>query len=293
MKQREHLGRWRSAKAEERFRAVEERGWQEFARQPEAIDVETSVGTTRVYHWPGDGDPVVLLHGMGGSSVVWSSFAEALGSHAVYAVDTMGDAGRSVHRVAFRDVAHIAEWLDDTLAGLGLERAHLVGNSYGGWMALNLAARVPGRAQSISLLDPVGLGKISPRFFLWGLELLFAGMMPGPIRRAAARRLGFPQLARKGFVRAILSVQMNHPFRLPSDVLTDDQLASIDVPILLLVGAKSAIYRAGDVVARAEATLPRVDAAIIAGVGHALPVDPRADAPRRVVSFLSRSTSPR
>ena len=160
-------------------------------------------------------------------------------------------------------------------------------------MALNLAARIPGRALSISLLDPAGLAKISPRFFIWGLKLLVAGMMPGPIRRAAARRLGFPYLAQKGFVRALLSVQMNHPFRLPSDVLTDDQLRAIDVPVLLLVGDKSAIYRARDVVARAEGTLPHVDAEIIPGVGHALPIDPKADAPRRVVSFLSRSTSPR
>jgi len=291
MKQREHLGRWRSEKAEQRFRAVEDAAFREFTRQPEPIDVETSVGTTRVYHWPGDGDPVVLLHGMGGSSIMWSEFAEALGSHAVYAVDTMGDAGRSVQRVAFRDVAHLAQWLDETIVGLGLERSHLVGNSYGGWMALDLAVHLPGRALSISLLDPAGLAKISTRFFTWGLKLLVAGMMPGPIRRAAARRLGFPYLARKGFLRAVVGVQMNHPFRLPIEVLTDEQLRAIGVPVLLLVGEKSAIYRAREVVARAEATLPHVDAEIIPGVGHALPIDPKADAPRRVVSFLERVTT--
>ena len=48
-----------------------------------------------------------------------------------------------------------AQWLDETLAGLGLERVHLMGVSIGGWTAVNYAARRPGRAASLVLLDPV------------------------------------------------------------------------------------------------------------------------------------------
>jgi pimeloyl-ACP methyl ester carboxylesterase len=112
MKPREHLGRWRSQASEQRFRAVEDELWREaFPDPPEALDVETEAGTTRVYRWPGDGRPVVLLHGMGGTSLMWWDFVGQLGGRTVYAIDTMGDAGRSVHRRAFYGVADVAEWL--------------------------------------------------------------------------------------------------------------------------------------------------------------------------------------
>src|SRR5438874_2325367 len=130
MKEREYLGRWRNAKAEHRFRAVEDELWRErFAQPPRALDVETNAGTTRVYHWPGVGVPIVLLHGMGGTSLMWAEFVDDLEGQSIYAIDTMGDAGRSVHRVAFRGVVDVARWLDETLAGLELNEAHLVGNS--------------------------------------------------------------------------------------------------------------------------------------------------------------------
>ena len=62
MKRREHLGRWRSPASEARFRALEDELWREaFPQAPEALDVETEAGTTRVYRWPGDGRPVVLM----------------------------------------------------------------------------------------------------------------------------------------------------------------------------------------------------------------------------------------
>src|SRR5437879_1313174 len=107
MKPREHLGRWRTPEAEKRYRAQEDALWQKYPKLPEALDVETHWGTTRVYRWPGKGEPVVLLHGMGGTSVMWGMLVGDLGGRSVYAVDTMGDVGRSLHRVAFSDVADL------------------------------------------------------------------------------------------------------------------------------------------------------------------------------------------
>src|SRR4051794_13612703 len=102
MKPREHLGRWRSEKAEARFRAVEDELWRgAVPGPPAALAIHTTAGPTRVYHWAGAGDPLVLLHGMGGTSIMWHGFVDDLRGRDVYAVDTMGDAGRSVHRVAF------------------------------------------------------------------------------------------------------------------------------------------------------------------------------------------------
>src|SRR3954463_15396427 len=103
MKEKTYLGRWRSPKAEQRFRAMED----ELSRQrpgptPDALDVETSFGTTRAYRWRGTGTPIVFFHGIGGTGLIWSTFAAALTGRDVYAVDIMGDAGRSHQRVPYR-----------------------------------------------------------------------------------------------------------------------------------------------------------------------------------------------
>jgi len=294
MKADVHLGRWRTAQSEQRFRAAEAEVWQEqFPEPPDALDIETGAGTTRVYHWPGDAEAVVLLHGMRGTSLMWAGFVDDLDGRDMYGVDTMGDVGRSEQCVAFRDTADVARWLDETLAGLGLDCAHLVGNSYGAWLALNLVTHRPGRVRSISLLDPAGLAKVSYRFYTWGAKVFLAAFMPGPVRRRAAVRLGMPMLEDKRIMRMAFRAQVNHPFRLPSEILSDDQLRAITVPTLLLIGEKSELSRAQDVLARAQALMPNVQAAIIPGVGHALPIDPKADTGSRVREFLAAHDSPR
>jgi pimeloyl-ACP methyl ester carboxylesterase len=152
---------------------------------------------------------------------------------------------------------------------------------------LNLVTHRPGRVRSISLLDPAGLAKVSYRFFTWGAKVFLAAFMPGAIRRRAAVRLGMPLLEDKRIMRMAFRAQVNHPFRLPIEILSDDELRAITVPTLLLIGEKSEIYRAQDVLARAQALMPNVAAVIIPDVGHALPVDPKADAGVRVKEFLA------
>ena len=75
-------------------------------------------------------------------------------SHPVYAVDTIGDVGRSQQTEPVRDGAAMSEWLDAVLDGLRADRVHLVGLSYGGWIALNQACRSSDRLASVTVVDP-------------------------------------------------------------------------------------------------------------------------------------------
>ena len=104
-------------------------------------------------HRGGDGPPLVLIHGFTGSWRIWELVLPALErEHEVFAPTLPGHAGGPA-------VEHIDH---DTLPGaveramdeLGWETAHLVGNSLGGYLALQLAAR--GRARSVVALAPAG-----------------------------------------------------------------------------------------------------------------------------------------
>jgi pimeloyl-ACP methyl ester carboxylesterase len=262
------ISAWRSEAAHRRFVEMEDELWRErWPEPPEALDVESYAGTTRIHRWAGTGEPIVFLHGMGGTGLMWSPYVERLAGRDMLAVDTIGDVGRSEQRVVIEDAAGLTRWLDETLAGAGIERAHLVGTSYGGFLALNLAARVPDRAASLTLIDTGGLAPFRlARFMLWGLPLLFGVLAPGPLRRRLARRR--PMLADPRIMRMALHGQMNHPFRLPGvEPLGDDQLRSVTAPALVIVAGRSAPF-APKVQAERARLIPEAEVGVIPGARH-------------------------
>jgi len=275
MKPKVYLGRWRSPKAERRFREMEDELWAEVAgRHPEALDVETSFGPTRVYHWAGTRTPLVFFHGVGGTGLFWAAFAQQLAGRDVYAVDVMGDAGRSHQRVAFSSSVDLAVWADETLAALELRRAHLVGHSLGGFVALDTAIHRPARVESIILFDPVGIAPLQLlKFLLWGIPILLASLCPASVRRWVARRFRIPMLEDKRIMRMGLHGQLHHPPRFPPlEPFSDDQLRSISVPAVVLVGEHSEMLDANLIVHRARTCIPTVEAGVVRDAGHALTV---------------------
>ena len=269
----DRVSHWRSVEAERRFRASEDEliaeGWPDGI---DTVDVDTSFGTTHVYRWLSRGgssgaDPIVFLHGMGGTGATWAAYVGRLTARDVYALDTIGDVGRSVQRVEIADADALAGWLDETLAALGVERAHLVGTSYGGWQALNLAARRPARVSALTLIDSGGLAPFRlGRFMLWGMPMLLGWLAPGPIRRRLARTrplLGDPRL-----MRMALHGQRNHLFRLPKpEPLTDEQLGTINVPTTVVVAGRSAPFTPRIAAARAR-MIPSATVDLVDGAGH-------------------------
>jgi pimeloyl-ACP methyl ester carboxylesterase len=102
----------------------------------------------------GSGSPLVALHGFAGTWRVWELVLPALERrHEVLAPTLPGHAGGRP-LPAELTVDTLADAVADTMDGAGFEAAHLVGNSLGGYVALQLAAR--GRARSVVALAPAG-----------------------------------------------------------------------------------------------------------------------------------------
>lgn len=137
-----------------------------------SFDLESEHGSTRINAYgPPEAPPVVLLPGGGATSTVWFANVAALGArHRVYAVDILGDAGRSVvGSRPPRTVDDLLEWFVGVVDGLGLGTFGLAGHSYGAMIALAAALRRPDRVVDLVLLEP---------------NSCFAGMKPGYLWRA-------------------------------------------------------------------------------------------------------------
>ena len=104
----------------------------------------------------GSGEAVVLTHGMGGNHAIWYQQIPALAAH--YRVVTWDQRGfgRSTEVTGAIGPEPSVEDLATILDHLEIDRAHLVGQSMGGWPSLGFAIARPSRALSLVLADTIG-----------------------------------------------------------------------------------------------------------------------------------------
>ncbi len=114
-------------------------------------------GQLSVRRWPGDGDPVVILHGLLDSSEGWACLCERISVPGI-AFDLPGFGHSDPSPCG--SISGYARDLAEGLAMLGVERFALVGHSLGGAVAAALAELMPSQVSSLVLLAPAGFGRI-------------------------------------------------------------------------------------------------------------------------------------
>jgi pimeloyl-ACP methyl ester carboxylesterase len=104
----------------------------------------------------GSGPTVILLHGLGGSSQVWQfNIGPLAEKFHVVAPDQIGFGKSDKPLVNYRIRTYV-DFLDQFCKQLKIERATLVGNSMGGWIAAMFTAAFPDRVDKLVLLDAAG-----------------------------------------------------------------------------------------------------------------------------------------
>lgn len=126
-----------------------------------------------------DSVPLVLIHGLGVSSVYWSRIQPLLATNGpVYAIDLPGF-GRTTHPRVVLDIAGQVQALADWLIALDLHRVHLIGHSAGGQVAAAYAAAYPEHVSRVVLIAPT-IGRDSPKLLLHLPALLRDLVREGP-----------------------------------------------------------------------------------------------------------------
>jgi pimeloyl-ACP methyl ester carboxylesterase len=263
-----------------------------FAALPEPLeqrDIRTDWGIARVYRFGAPGpNPLVLLPGRAGTSIMWEpNLAGLAAERPVWTADLIGEPGRSEQTAPIRGAADQAAWLDAVLCDLG--RVHLVGYSFGGWLAMNQAVRAPERLASVSLIDPVRTFADFPVQLLVRTTL---ALIPG------IRRWGRPSFLRwtaggaevpaDDPVSTIIDEGMRtFKITLPLPKLfTDEQLRSVRLPVLALLAGRSVMHDAPRAFARAKALLPDARVELWPAATHAIAGESPAEVNARILEFV-------
>jgi len=103
----------------------------------------------------GEGPDILLLHGLGATKASFFEVAAALSrSHRVHALDLPGFGSSSKPAFAAYDAGYFADAVLGAMDAMGIERAHIVGNSLGGRVAIEVGLRSPDRVGALGLLCP-------------------------------------------------------------------------------------------------------------------------------------------
>jgi len=249
----------------------------------------------------GDGAPVLLLHGSGPGVTAyanWRLTIPALSQRMrVVAPDLVG--------FGFTERPDDVEysmrtWVDQAvgvLDALGIERTSLVGNSFGGALALRLAADHPDRVERLVLMGSVGVPfEITPGLdAVWGYEPSFEAMRGLLDIFAYSRELVTDELAQ---VRYAASIQPGFQeafaamFPAPRQrwvdamVTPDDRIRGIGAPTLVVHGRDDQVIPLANAVHLLR-TLPDVRLHVFGRCGHWTQIE-QADAFNRLVlDFLT------
>lgn len=241
----------------------------------------------------GDGPPVVLLHGGGPGASGVSNYAanvDTLAAHHRVIVPDLPGYGRSSKGIDHSDpFGYLADAVRAALDALGIERAHLVGNSYGGSATLRLALDTPQRVDRLVLMGPGGIGttRALPTPGLNALLSYYTGSGPSRDKLETFIRQylvydpsRIPDAAIAARYQASIDPEViaDPPLRRPSglgalrtlwrmDLTRDTRLSGLATPTLVVWGAEDRVNRPSGGTTLA-ATMPNASLLQLARTGH-------------------------
>ena len=239
------------------------------------------------YEVAGSGDPLLLLHGLVGSSQNWRRNMESFARHSeVYALDLPNMGGSSRVPGLNASLAATADRLAAIMDALGLERADIAAHSHGGAVALMFAARHPDRVRRLILFAPANpfcnLGDRLLHFYNTRLGLCFAKLIPFlalrwkaiALERMYGDRQRVPADALAGYVDGLEVpgtidhvMQIVARWRIDMVTLRAHLATMLEVPTLLIWGDCDRAVGL-DSASELRRSLPRAELVTLRGVGH-------------------------
>ena len=289
---------FRSAAAQERFDRAYEAALAAWPVSHQPAQLQTGLGpTSGIASGAPEAPPLILLPSFSGTALFWAPNVAALSAHyRVYAVDVIGQPGRSLALRKIKSRDEFAGWLIEVMDGLGVRRAALIGSSFGAFLAMNVAIAEPERVERLILIGPAGV------FRKMSLPVVLR-LITGGLRRSLHSKLGVrPPRSEALFSRKVNPPPPNDPWRQLMDVILEErpkvslisptvftkaELASVKARTLLLVGQHEQLSAAEATIEKARLLKPDIVAEVVQGADHLASITAAQEVTERSLRFLT------
>ena len=242
--------------------------------------IDTALGSVRV-QVRGSGEAMLFWPSLLTTGDMWAAQADHFGTdHTVILVDPPGF-GESQTLTATFTFDDCARCITDILDGLGVQRTHFVGNSWGGMIGGTFAATHPGRIGSAVLMNCTASPAGTRQKIEYGLLLRMAGLLGGirpPLTRSVLKAFLGPTTFRTrpdvvAFVRdSVQGVDLRSGSWAVRSVVParPDQralLSRVTTPVMVVAGVEDATFPVPETAAMAEA-IPGAKFTVLEGVAH-------------------------
>jgi pimeloyl-ACP methyl ester carboxylesterase len=264
-------------------------------------------GHRRAYRMAGSGPALLLIHGLGCDSSTWLPVMARLARrYTVIAPDLLGHGASDKPRADYT-LGSYANAMRDLLTLLGIDRATVVGHSFGGGVAMQFAYQFPERTERMLMIAPGGLGReVTPLLRLVTLpfaEMAMRAATVPPMRPLvrgsleALSRTGLPHTRDLGEVAKVYSLMCDRGGReavrrVASTVIdwrgqivrmTDRAYLTALLPVCVIWGSEDGVVPVRHA-AVVEEHAPGARVHVFADCGHF----PHRDQPARFVRVLNR-----
>jgi pimeloyl-ACP methyl ester carboxylesterase len=244
------------------------------------------------YEVVGKGEPVLMIHGTGVAATFYNVLTEpALQGYRMIRFHRRGFAGSSRTPVPFTMKDHAAD-ARGLLKELGIRKAHIVGHSFGGMVALQIALDAPDLVHTLTVMEPpIFNASASPGPFgaldrtyqagdKHGAMSTFSQMSYGTDWRALATRV-------PGGPEQVLS-DVDTVFQTEVPAMTtwrfmQEEAARITAPIIYITGGGAH----GGSLAQFRQWIPRIESTVVPGVTHAMLMQDPKGVAQAIAAFLS------
>ncbi len=246
----------------------------------------------------GAGEFVIFMHGIGGNRRNWLDQIEGFAPHYHAAAWDARGYGDSDDYDGALDFSSYADDLARVLDHFGVERAHVVGLSMGGRIAMDFAARYPSRLLTLTLCDThkgfAGFSDEKKKAFIASRkEPLLAGKEPKDIAEPVARTLVGPNASEAAFRSLVDSMCRLHKESyiksIEASVMMDvrNDLGAIKVPTHVVVGSEDKLTNV-EMARELTADIPGATLTVIDDAGHLSNIEKPVEFNTAVLDFLRR-----
>lgn len=247
-----------------------------------------------VFDIAGDGEPVVLIHGLGGSSNTFQPLMPALRNFSVYRPDMPGSA-RSPEPVEPQSIGSFAEAIVAGLTELGVKSAHFGGHSLGTLVCQHIAVHMPQCVRSLTLFGALTEPPDAARNGLIGRAATArAGNMDVIADQIIAATLSPGTHADNpsavAFVRESVMRQPPEGYAKSCEALSKVRafpVERISVPVLLIAGDTDPVAPPSMATALKD-RMPDARMVLLERCGHWIPIEKAADSCRLIAEFLQK-----